>query len=359
MLQVVTDTDRRGAQVFGVDLHAALERRGWRVRTVALAPGRNGNGLELPALGPGGLRPETFGRLRGEMAAAGVVVAHGSRTLPACALAGLGVDAPFVYRSIGDPLYWANTRIRRLRVRLGLGRAAAVVALWEGAAEALSQVLGVARPQITVIPNAVPAARCPRVDRHRRPAAREALGLAPDRPTVAYVGALTPEKNVGLAISAVGAVEDCQLVVAGDGPLRQRLEALAAEEARERVAFLGATCSSRPALAAADILILPSRSEGMPAVVIEAGLSGLGTVATAVGALKEMVVPGETGELVPPDDVDALAGALTTGLSRAEAYGSAARTRCLERFELDPVADLWSGLLARVASRTALELRGF
>lgn len=344
VLQVVTDTDRRGAQVFATDLHAALERRGWQVATVALVAGRT-SGLDLPVLGRSSLAPATLWRLRAAMGRAAVTVAHGSRTLPACALAGLGTGRPSVYRSIGDPLHWACTPARRARVRLGLGRAAAVVALWPGAAAALASKLGVPVGKVSVIPNGVPAGRWRPADPARQAAAHAELGLDPDRPVVVYVGALTPEKDVGTAVEAVAEVDGCQLVVVGGGPLRDRLEAVAGRLAPGRVRFTGPVPAPQQVLATADLVVLPSRSEGMPAVLIEAGLAGLGAVATEVGGVAEIVVPGSTGELVPPGDPQALGAALRRALGRAEAYGQAARTRCLELFELEPVADRWSELL--------------
>src|SRR4249919_2766244 len=75
VLQVISSTDRRGAEIFGVDLGDALHRRGRSVRTMALAPGRTA-GLEVPTLGPSRFAPRTLRALRS--AAATLVVAHGS-----------------------------------------------------------------------------------------------------------------------------------------------------------------------------------------------------------------------------------------------------------------------------------------
>src|SRR5215469_13707106 len=132
VLQVITDTDRRGAQVFAMDLHAALTRRGDRVRTVALAPGRTG-GLDVPVLGRRRLSLGTLRRLTTEARSAQVLVAHGSTTLPACAVVSAFSRTPFVYRQISDSLYWARSAGRRWRVRVELTRAARTVALWPGA----------------------------------------------------------------------------------------------------------------------------------------------------------------------------------------------------------------------------------
>ena len=140
VLQVVTDNDRRGAQVFACELQRALAEPGWQIETVALAPGRVG-GLDIPTLGRSRHSLGTIRALRRKSRHADVVVAHGSTTLPVTALATFGLSCPFVYRQISDSLYWAPTRGHRARVRVGLMRAASVVALWDGAARTLIRTL--------------------------------------------------------------------------------------------------------------------------------------------------------------------------------------------------------------------------
>ncbi|MGI9119623.1 MAG: glycosyltransferase, partial [Acidimicrobiales bacterium] len=103
VLGVVVSTQRRGAEVFATDLAAALEARGLGVRTVALAPGADGARLDLPTLGRSRSGPRALQALRAQSRRYEVVVAHGSHTLPACALSLIGGRTPFVYRNIGDP----------------------------------------------------------------------------------------------------------------------------------------------------------------------------------------------------------------------------------------------------------------
>lgn len=354
VLHVITDTDRRGAQVFADTLRRRLEERGRPGRLVALAPGRSREGLDVPTLGPAQLGPSTLRQLRREMVCADVVVGHGSSTLAACALAGSGAGTPFVYRNIGDPSYWANTAPRRARVRLFLRRAAAVVALWPGSRSALVETFGVPERKIAVIPNGAPATGFPPVDAARRPEARRRFLLDPGRPTLLSLGALSAEKDVGLAIGAMARLPDCQLLVVGDGPQRPQLEAQAAAEAGERVRFAGTLGNPADALAAADAVVLCSRSEGMPGALIEAGLSGVPAVATAVGAVDEIVVDGETGRLVPPGDATALDAAILDVLEHGAVYGQAARRHCLARFELGVVADAWERVLDGLAPDAAM-----
>ncbi len=351
ILQVVTSTDRRGAEIFALDLEAALRRRGTIVDTVALTHGR-GN-LDVPTLGDRRLAPTTLRALRRAARTVSLVVAHGSTTLPACALALAGSGVPFVYRNIGDPSYWTASAARRARVRILLRRATAVVAVAAPAATQLTDRLRVPPERVSVIPTGVPAARCSPADPGRRRGARDALGLPPDGAIAAVVGALSPEKDVALAIDAVGALSAWGLVVAGDGPERPALEARAAAVASGRVLFTGSLADPGPAFEAADVVVLTSRTEGLPAVLIEAGLRGLPVVTTDVGFVRDIVVDGQTGVLVGPGDRDGLVAALAEARQRADALGRAGRTHCLARFELESVAARWDALLERLAPRTA------
>jgi glycosyltransferase involved in cell wall biosynthesis len=350
ILQVVTDTDRRGAQVFATDLDWALTRRGRCVRTVALAEGAIG-GLSLPVLGRRRLSWQTLAALRREVAGHSIAIAHGSSTLPACAAATIATSVPFVYRQISDSRFWAPGGLRRLRTTVWLHRASRVVALSRGSAETLRTHLGVRGDALRVIPNAVPSERfSPRSDEQE--AQRKAFGLDPTAPVVGVVGALVPEKGPDLAIEAIAALPGVQLLVVGDGPQRAGLEAQARRVAPERIVFAGHVADVRRVYAALDLIALPSRGgDSMPAVLIEAGLMEVPAVSTPVQAIPEIVRPGETGELVPVGDVAALAAAIRTILSspaRGTALGRAARERCLQHFSIDRVAGDWDELVTDV-----------
>ena len=348
VLSVITSTDRRGAETFAVGLGAALEALGRSVRTVALAPGTSDGALPVPTFGTSTLAPRTLRSLRGASRDAAVVVAHGSRALPACAIATAGRGQPLVYRNIGDPRYWAGGSARRLRVSLFLRRAQAVVVLDGAAADAIMERHGIPAARICVIPTGVPAELFPLVDEQRRDAARRRLGYDHDARIVAYVGALSWEKDVGAAVLAVASLPGVRLAIVGDGPQRGAVTAAARGLAPGRVDFLGPVVDPALTLAAADVLVLPSRTEGIPAVLIEAGLSGLPVVATDVGGVREVVVHGETGLLVAPGDETALAGALRRALANGHGMGAAGRERCLARFEMAAIAARWDHLIGRL-----------
>lgn len=343
ILQVITDTDRRGAQVFALDLQSALEDRGRIVRTVALQKrvGEGARGLDVSALGHRRLGYRTICTLQRELRVADVVIGHGSSTLAACAIAGVGSPIPFVYRQISDQLFWANTLARRTRVRAYLRRADAVVALWSGAAEVLANDFGVPAGRIHPISNGVPAARFPVPSPRERTDARARLGLVEGTPTVLSIGALVPEKGVDLVIRAVSALR-AQLLVVGDGPERMQLEGLASNVAPGKVHFVGSVSDPRLAYAAADVVALASRGgDSVPAVLIEAGLSAVPAVATDVGGIETIVVSGSTGALVEPENVAVLSQALERVAQSPEVYGRAARDHCLANFDIEVVATAW------------------
>lgn len=344
VLHVITSTARRGAEVFAVDLAEELAARGRHVRTVALAPGPDPNGLPVPTLGRTALGWRTLRSLRREAARYRVVVAHGSSAVVATALATVASRTPFVYRNIGDPTFWLDTGKRLRRTRWILRRARTIVALWEGSAATLRR-LGGSNLDIRVIPKGVPASRFPPVDARARHEARSKLGLGSRGIVAAYVGSLSYEKNVDVAITAVASIPDADLLVVGDGPERERLAALAERLAPGRVRFLGTLERPQEALAAADVLVLPSHTEGIPGVLIEAAFSEMPVVATAVGGVPEIVLDGRSGELVAPGDAHAVAQGIRSVVPHARAKGRAGRRHCLERFEIGVVADTWDALL--------------
>jgi glycosyltransferase involved in cell wall biosynthesis len=350
VLQVVATAERRGAEVFAVDLEPCLRRRGWEVCTVALCAGRAPN-LEIPRLGTTPLGISTLRALRTAVHDADVVVAHGSSTLPACALTSLGVGVSPIYRNIGDPTHWSGSPLRRARVAFAFRRMAHIVALTDGAAATIATGYHVGAQKLTVIPSGVSATRFHPASAAERRAARRALRVSDDAFVALGVGALSEEKGVDLAIEAVARSPEVDiLLLAGDGVLRTQLEAQVRVRAPDRVRFLGSLADTVPLYAAADVVVLASRTEGLPGVLIEAGLAGVPAIATDVGYVADIVRDGLTGVLCPSGDVDALAAAFRRVREEGGALGAAAHEHCLVHFELERVADRWSDVIARVTA---------
>jgi glycosyltransferase involved in cell wall biosynthesis len=353
VLQVVTDRDRRGAQVYATDLAPGLENLGCEVETVALARGTHGDQLDIDALGPSRRSLSTLWALRAQARNFDVVIAHGSTTLFACAVALPGSGIPFVYRQISDPLFWASTTARRLRTKVFLGRAARIVSLSASTADIVVDHYGLAREKVVVIPNAVPGERFAPPSPAERAAARAEFGIDEQSVLAISVGALVPEKGVDLAIESLSGRPTARLLVAGDGPLRQTLECLALERLGDRARFLGSVTDPRPLYAAADLLLLPSRGgDSMPAVLIEAGLSGLPAITCPIGAISEVVIDQETGLLVAPRDSKSLNKAVKKMLEEkglAEGLGKRAREHCLQHFTVAATAPKWVQLIKSLA----------
>ncbi|MFD9124120.1 glycosyltransferase [Kitasatospora sp. NPDC059571] len=348
VLHLVTDPRRRGAQNLARDLHAELLRRGSPSRLCALQPHADApDPADTPVLGPARFHPATLRALRAAARHADVVVAHGSSTLPACAVALLGSGTPFVYVNIGDPRHWTASAARRLRVAAFLRRAAAVSAISDTARDILTACFRLPAQRVRTIPNGRAADRFPpAADDADRRAARAALGLPADGPLLAWVGALAPEKRPDLALDALAELPGSHLAVAGEGPLRA---ALAERDTAGRATFLGPLDDPAPLYRAADALLLTSDSEGVPGVLIEAALAGLPAVATDVGFVRDVVRVGESGVLVPPGDAAALAAAVRRLLADGPAEaGAAARRHALARFDLGVVADAWQRLIGDV-----------
>ncbi len=367
VLHLITDTDRRGAQVFATHLARALDVLGHADTVTALAAGTAPGGLAVPVIGTaapsdtdlvvpdrerpgahhkivhGRWSPATLRALRRAMAEHDVTVAHGSSTLLACAIAGGGRRRPFVYRQVSDPTVWAASLPRRVRVAAALRRARLVVALADATAATVTHHLRVPPDRVRIIPNGFPGDWFAPSTEHARAAARARFGLAEDDRVVATVGSLAPEKRVAWAIEAATSA-GARLLVAGDGPERD-----AVRRASDTAVLLGQVDDVRPVYAAADVVVLASATESMPGVLIEAGLSARQVVATNVGAVPEIVVDAQTGRLVDVDDrqgfVAAVADLLEAPQATRAALGVAARQRCIARFDLGTVARLWADAL--------------
>jgi len=169
------------------------------------------------------------------------------------------------------------------------------------------------------------------------------FGVPADTVVVLFVGNLFKHKGLHRIVRALAEVPDrpWHLVVVGVGPERdpcvRRLERAGLSDRATFLGRLGADDVER-VLAVADVLSLPSTQEGMPYVILEAMATGVPVVSTAVYGIPEMVVHGETGLLVDPQDDDGLRDALTTLIDQPEirdGMGRAARRRFEDHFTLD------------------------
>jgi glycosyltransferase involved in cell wall biosynthesis len=174
--------------------------------------------------------------------------------------------------------------------------------------------LGIPSRKVHVQRNGVDAVRFAPTDSLT---ARRVVQLAPEATWVLYIGNLVPEKGPDVLIDAIGTLHrqghvDVRALFIGAGPLLPSLKRRAAAlSVGPSVHFAGSKPNAEiPTwLGAADLLCLPSRTEGCPNVAVEAIASGRPVVAAAVGGVPELISQ-RNGLLVPPDDADALANAI-------------------------------------------------
>jgi glycosyltransferase involved in cell wall biosynthesis len=189
--------------------------------------------------------------------------------------------------------------------------------------------------------------------------ARVTLGLPVEGIVVTFAGRLAPikrpERVVELARNLADSHGHVRFVVAGDGELRTQLEATAPTN----VTFLGMCTDMTVVLRASDLVVLTSDNEGMPVALIEAATHGVPAVSTDAGSVRQVVVDGETGLVVPIGDADALRSAVVALIDdpdRRSAFGAAARIHAQAHFgEARLVADyrrLYDALIAAHASRS-------
>ncbi len=191
---------------------------------------------------------------------------------------------------------------------------------------------------------------------------RAELGLAPDARIIGVAASLRVEKALEVMISATGQLvqtfPDVHLVIAGDGPQREVLEAHTASAGLTgHVHFLGERRDVTPILKTVNVGALSSDWEGMPLFVLECMATGTPVVATNVGGLPEMVEHDRTGLLVPPRDPAALAqaiGALLADPERGRRLAQAAHER-MESFTIDTVAHRFGELYEQLVSDAAPE----
>jgi L-malate glycosyltransferase len=220
-------------------------------------------------------------------------------------------------------------------------------------AATMSEKIGVDEKRIHVIHNGVDVARFRSGDRRLL---RDQLQLTPDDLLVVTVGRLEPVKDHAALIAAAAEVR-CparfKLALVGEGMLRESLEAEVRRSGLDGIVhFLGHRHDIENVLAAADLFVLSSRSEGLPNGVMEAMAAGVPVVSTAVGGATELVVHGITGLLVPPRSSQALGEAITTLLcdpSTRLAFGENGRRRAIEHFAFDRMVEQYETLYLTAA----------
>lgn len=248
--------------------------------------------------------------------------------------------------SLADGGSAVGLALRRFADRVVAPPADAIVAVADSVAKAL--VAGDAPEEhVLVIRNGVDVAAI--ADAAREPFTASRL----DHPLVVCVARLAPVKGVEHLVRAAPLLPGVSFAIAGTGPEESRLRELAsALGVSDRVSFLGYVNPVAPLLASADLVVLPSLSEGLPMTALEAMALARPVVASRVGGLPEVVESCETGLLVKAADQRALVRAIKKVLGDAElarSMGEAGRARVEEHFTEERMSRAYVELFAGLA----------
>jgi len=249
--------------------------------------------------------------------------------------------------------YYAHRLRRRLALRVSFGLSGRVVAVSNSLAHHLSHDLWLPRSRVTTIPNGVRNSTS--ASSHLRAELR--LGSA-DRLLLA-VGNLYPVKGHRYLLEALALLQrrhpNLHVAIAGRGELADALRAQAQELGlADHVHLLGLRADIPDLLAAADVFVLPSLSEGLPLALLEAMFAGCPIVASDVGEIRTALAGGDAGLLVEPGQARALALALDRLLStqsQARALGVRAARRAAAEYDISHMVTryvaIYEALLAR------------
>ena len=209
--------------------------------------------------------------------------------------------------------------------------------------------------KVVLIRNAIPAK-----DFHspaERTAERDELGLAADAIVLGYAGRIDKVKRIDLLLEAfktvLGQFPQARLVVAGEGSLADEMQALAGKlGVSHAVTWLGFYRNMPRLFAAIDVYVQPSANEGLSLSILEAMAAEKVVVATKVGGATELIVPGETGLLVPPGSSAGIAAAVLRLLEDTEAramMSRVARAHVESEFGMGRMVDAYGAVYASLS----------
>lgn len=279
-----------------------------------------------------------------------------------------GIIARLVGRRVNIPVIYTE---HSLMERYHVATRAANLATWhlQACAIAVSNEVRASAERhagsvvrIEVVKNGVSPSHFQR-DAHAGASVRRELSIPKDAPVVGTVAVFRAQKRLHHWLEAAAlfleTAPDARFILVGDGPLREDVERVLREHGlMERAHLVGLQEEVRPYLSAMNVFMMSSAVEGLPVAMLEAMATELPVVATSVGGIPEVVVEGESGYLVPPEDPRALAVALAKLFSGApEAMGKAARATVAERFSMTRMQAHLEDLYARTRSEWEARVR--
>jgi glycosyltransferase involved in cell wall biosynthesis len=389
ILQLVTRNELRGAEVFAGQLSEGLVARGHTVMQAGLYRLRDDStpldstSVELVDLG---------GRVQGRIEWQAIrnllalvrqqkpdlIQANGFHALKYAGLLAkfARVRPPIVYRNISIASGWANKRFKRSWGRWLCKSLTFVSSVSRQSADDFSRFYQFPPQRVTVIHRGIEipdqvlfcetrAKLASLVRSNASLNASTAKEISDSAQLICHVGGFTPEKNhVGLlqAFTRIHqSLPDAHLVLFGDGPLRGEIGTLAESGLlKGRIHFLGFRPDARDLIAGCDLMLLSSRIEGIPGVVLEAAARQIPAVCTNVGAVAEFIEHGVNGRLVDVGDMSALADAavalLTDEAARQQA-GKLARQKVREQYSMQRAVNQFEELY-RDAINGETQVRG-
>jgi len=251
--------------------------------------------------------------------------------------------------------YYARRFQRRAALRAAIALSGGTVAVSTQLAEQMSHDLFVRRSRIAMISNGARHASADGTP------VRDELRLGAGDRLLVSVGNLYPVKGHVHLIDALALLANrhpnLHLAICGRGDLEGALLSRAREHRLANVHLLGLRSDVAAVLAAADVFVLPSLSEGLPLALLEAMFAGCPIVASDVGEVAAALGHGEAGALVPPGDPAALAASLDDLLSdpaRARDLGERARKRAAAEYDVSHMVRRYRSIYDRLLTRTTL-----
>jgi glycosyltransferase involved in cell wall biosynthesis len=335
ILHVFGVMDRGGAETRTLELMRRLDRDRHAFDFLTLAGRPGAYDAEIAGLGgrviPCPLRPAAtlVGRLIRDIRGGGYDVVHShvhhfsGVVLLASRLGGVSARVAHVHSTHdGYSATWRRRAYRMAMRELIARNATRMVGVSEAALESFWGPEWRAVPGRAVLYDGVDTMPLTRAA-SARTAVRAELGLGESTRMVIHVGRFDAPKNqaalvpVAAALAARG--DDVVFVLAGDGPLRERVrESATAAGVLPMFRFLGTRSDVPRLLAAADLLVLPSRWEGLPGAVLEALGAGVPVVASPIAPVREIAARARGVTTADPDDVPAFATAIDAALASRE-----------------------------------------
>lgn len=354
ILQIITRNELRGAEVFAAQLSENLALRGHQVALAALyspvegamrLSANNVEQVELNGRRKGRVEPQLLYRLIQLIRRfrPDVIQANASHALKYAVAAKIlkQYKGGIVYRNISMTSRWITRKRQRQLGSFLVHRADYVSSVSDLCREDLCDTFRLSPCRAVTIKRGV---EVPEV--LDRKAAREQICRLiqsnPEDPILFHVGGFTEEKNHAGLLQAFSEIKvlhpDARLVMCGDGPLRSGIELEIAKSGMSQSIFsLGAVDNVGDLLTGADLLLLPSKVEGIPGVVLEAAVRRVPAIATDVGGVSEAILHDKTGILVQRDDIAAMANSASSLLMNETArieMGKSARSLIKSRHSM-------------------------